>query len=29
VWTPDECMPAEPYIAALRARGIDLRESTR
>jgi lysine 6-dehydrogenase len=27
VWTPDECMPAVPYIAALRARGIDLRES--
>jgi lysine 6-dehydrogenase len=27
VWTPDECMPAEAYIAALRARGIDLRES--
>ncbi|HET9798787.1 MAG TPA: saccharopine dehydrogenase C-terminal domain-containing protein [Gemmatimonadaceae bacterium] len=29
VWTPDECMPAEAYIAALRARGIDLRESAR
>jgi lysine 6-dehydrogenase len=29
VWTPDECVPAEPYIAALRARGIDLHESTR
>jgi lysine 6-dehydrogenase len=29
VWTPDECMPAEAYIAALRARGIDLRESSR
>ena len=29
VWTPDECMPPEAYIAALRARGIDLRESAR
>ena len=29
VWTPDECMPAEAYIAALRARGIDLQESSR
>jgi lysine 6-dehydrogenase len=29
VWTPDECMPAEPYIAALRERGIELRESAR
>ena len=27
VWTPDECMPAEAYIAALRARGIELRET--
>jgi lysine 6-dehydrogenase len=27
VWTPDECMPAEAYIAELRARGIDLRET--
>jgi lysine 6-dehydrogenase len=27
VWTPDECMPAEPYIRELRARGIDLRET--
>src|SRR5690349_20318961 len=27
VWTPDECMPAEAYIAELRARGIDLKES--
>jgi lysine 6-dehydrogenase len=27
VWTPDECMPAEAYIAELRARGIELRES--
>ena len=26
VWTPDECMPAEAYIAELRARGMDLRE---
>jgi len=25
VWTPDECIPAETYIAELRARGIDLR----
>jgi lysine 6-dehydrogenase len=29
VWTPDECVPAEPYIAELRRRGIDLRETTR
>ena len=28
VWTPDECMPAEAYIAELRARGMDLRESS-
>src|SRR6476620_10789559 len=28
VWTPDECMPAEAYIAALRERGIDLKESS-
>ncbi|MBA3670595.1 MAG: saccharopine dehydrogenase NADP-binding domain-containing protein [Gemmatimonadaceae bacterium] len=27
VWTPDECMPAKEYIAELRARGMDLRES--
>jgi len=27
VWTPDECMPAEAYIAELRARGIDLQET--
>jgi len=27
VWTPDECMPAVEYIAELRARGIDVRES--
>jgi lysine 6-dehydrogenase len=27
VWTPDECMPAEAYIAELRKRGMDLRES--
>jgi lysine 6-dehydrogenase len=27
VWTPDECMPAEAYIAALRARGIELKEA--
>ena len=27
VWTPDECMPAEAYISALRARGIELRET--
>jgi lysine 6-dehydrogenase len=26
VWTPDECMPAEAYIAELRKRGIELRE---
>lgn len=29
VWTPDECVPAESYIAALRARGIELRETSR
>jgi lysine 6-dehydrogenase len=29
VWTPDECMPAEAYIAELRARGIDLQETSR
>jgi hypothetical protein len=27
VWTPDECMPAAPYIAALRKRGMDVRET--
>jgi len=27
VWTPDECMPPKEYIAALRARGIDLKET--
>jgi len=27
VWTPDECMPAPKYIAELRKRGIDVRES--
>jgi lysine 6-dehydrogenase len=27
VWTPDECIPAETYIAELRKRGIDLREA--
>jgi lysine 6-dehydrogenase len=27
VWTPDECMPAERYIAELRARGIELKVS--
>jgi hypothetical protein len=27
VWTPDECMPAREYIAALRKRGMDVRES--
>jgi lysine 6-dehydrogenase len=27
VWTPDECIPAEAYIAELRARGIELVES--
>ncbi|MGE5732312.1 MAG: saccharopine dehydrogenase C-terminal domain-containing protein, partial [Gemmatimonas sp.] len=26
VHTPDECMPAEAYIAELRKRGIDLKE---
>ena len=28
VWTPDECMPAQAYIAELRKRGMDLRESS-
>ena len=28
VWTPDECMPAEAYIAELRKRGIELEESS-
>ena len=28
VWTPDECMPAEAYIAELRARGIVVRETS-
>ena len=28
VWTPDECMPADAYIAELRARGMDVRESS-
>ncbi|MEP6989740.1 MAG: saccharopine dehydrogenase C-terminal domain-containing protein [bacterium] len=28
VWTPDECMPAEAYIAELRTRGMDLRETS-
>jgi len=27
VWTPDEAMPAESYIAALAARGVHIRES--
>jgi len=27
VWTPDECMPAEKYIAELRARGMEVRET--
>lgn len=27
VWTPDECMPAVEYIAELRKRGMDVRES--
>jgi hypothetical protein len=26
VHTPDECMPAETYIAELRKRGIDIKE---
>jgi len=29
VWTPDECMPATAYIAELRKRGMDVRETTR
>ena len=29
VWTPDECMPAEAYIAELRKRGMDVRETTK
>jgi len=28
VWTPDECMPAVEYIGELRARGIDVRETS-
>ena len=28
VWTPDECIPAESYIAELRQRGMDVRESS-
>jgi lysine 6-dehydrogenase len=28
VWTPDECMPAAAYIAELRKRGMDVRETT-
>ena len=28
VWTPDECMPAERYIAELRARGMEVMESS-
>jgi hypothetical protein len=27
VWTPDECMPAEKYIAELRKRGMQVRET--
>jgi lysine 6-dehydrogenase len=27
VWTPDECMPAAAYIAELRKRGMDLKET--
>jgi lysine 6-dehydrogenase len=27
VWTPDECMPAERYIAELRKRGMDVKET--
>jgi lysine 6-dehydrogenase len=29
VWTPDECMPAAAYIAELRKRGMDLRETSK
>jgi hypothetical protein len=28
VWTPDECMPAAEYIAQLRARGINVIETS-
>jgi saccharopine dehydrogenase-like NADP-dependent oxidoreductase len=28
VWTPDECMPAEAYMAELRRRGIELTVSS-
>jgi lysine 6-dehydrogenase len=28
VWTPDECMPAKEYIAELRKRGMELKESS-
>jgi len=27
VWTPDECVPAEAYIAELRGRGVEIEES--
>ena len=27
VWTPDECMPADAYMAELRKRGMDVRET--
>jgi lysine 6-dehydrogenase len=27
VWTPDDCVPAEPYMAELKARGVEVRES--
>jgi lysine 6-dehydrogenase len=26
VWTPDECVPADAYLSALRQRGIQVRE---
>jgi lysine 6-dehydrogenase len=26
VWTPDECIPAETYIAELARRGVEIRE---
>jgi lysine 6-dehydrogenase len=29
VWTPDECMPPQAYISELRARGIDIEETSR
>jgi lysine 6-dehydrogenase len=27
VWTPDECVPAEAYIAELKERGVEIRQT--